>query len=100
MRSVRLGTKPTLPIRFVVLIIPLEPDDTAVAFERQHVRRDAIEKPPVVADDDGAASVVEKRLFKGTKRVDIEVVGRLVEQQQIRSALQQFRQMHAVTLAA
>ena len=34
------------------------------------------------------------------KRVDVEVVGRLVEQEQVRAALQHFGEMHAVALAA
>jgi hypothetical protein len=37
-------------------------------------------KKAVVADDDGAAGEVEQRLFERSKRVDVEVVGRLVEQ--------------------
>src|SRR5262249_31394374 len=47
-----------------------------------------------------ASSVVEQRLLQRAQRVDVEVVGRLVEQQQVRSALQQLRQMHAIPLAA
>src|SRR5688500_18122520 len=100
MRSVRFGAKPPSLIRFVVLIVPLEPDDAAVALEGEHVRGDAIEEPAVVADDHGAAGVVQQRLFERTERVDVEIVGRLVEQQQVRSTLQQLGQMDAVALAA
>jgi hypothetical protein len=38
-------------------------------------------KKAIVADDDGAAGEVEQRLFERPQHVDIEVVGRLVEQQ-------------------
>ena len=100
MRRIGFGAETTPPIGLVVLIVAFEPHDAAVAFERQHVRRDAIEEPAVVADDDGAAGVVEQRLFERAQRVDVEVVGRLVEQQQVRSALQQLRQVNAVALTA
>src|SRR5688572_4006116 len=50
MRLIGFRAKPAVPIRFVVLVVALEPDDLAVAFESKHVRRDAIEKPAVVAD--------------------------------------------------
>src|SRR6202166_4517333 len=72
----------------------------AVAFESQHVGGDAVEKEAVVADDDGAAGEIEQRLFERAQRVDVEVVGRLVEQEQVRAALQHFGEMHAVALAA
>src|SRR5687767_6721550 len=100
MWSVRFGAEAPAAIRFVVLIVPLEPDDTAVAFEREDVRGDAIQEPAIVADDDGAAGVIEQRLFQRAQRVDVEVVGRLVEQEEVRSALQQLGKVHAIPFAA
>src|SRR5207237_6254671 len=100
MRRVGFSAKTALPIRFVVLIVPLEPDDAAVALEGQDVRGDAIEEPAIVADDDGAAGVVEQRLLERAQRVDVEVVGRLVEQQQVRAFLQELGEMHAIAFAA
>ena len=49
-----IGGRPeaAFPIGLVVLIVPLEPHDLAVALEREHVRGDAIEEPAVVADHD------------------------------------------------
>jgi hypothetical protein len=64
MRSIGFGAKPPLSIRFVVLIIPLEPHNAALAFEREHVRGNAIEKPPIVTDDDRTAGVIEQRFFE------------------------------------
>ena len=83
MRLVRLGAEPALAVGFVVLVVALEPHHLAVALERQHVRGDAVEEPAVVADDDGAAGERQQRLFERAQRVDVEVVGRLVEQQQV-----------------
>ena len=100
MRLIGLGAEAALPVGFVVLIVALEPHDLAVAFEREHVRGDAVEEPAIVADDDGAAGEVEQRFLERAQRVDVEIVGRLVEQQQVAALLQQLRQVHAVALAA
>src|SRR5690349_6382159 len=83
MRPICLGAEATLPVGLVVLVIAFEPHHPAVALERQHMGGNPIEKPPVVADDDGAAGVVDQRLLERAQRVDVEVVGRLVQQQQV-----------------
>ena len=49
---------------------------------------------------DGAAGEVEQRLLERAQRVDVEVVGRLVEQQHVGARLQHLGEMHAVALAA
>ena len=88
------------PVRLVVLVVALEPDDLAVALEGQDVGGDAVEEPAVVADDHGAAGEAQQRLLQRAQRVDVEVVGRLVEQQQVAAAVQQLGQVDAVALAA
>ena len=100
MRLVGGGAKAPLAVGFVVLIVPLEPHHLAVALERQHVRRDPIQEPAIVADDHGTAGEVQQRLFERAQRIDVEIVGRLVEQQQVAAAPQQLGQMDAVALAA
>src|SRR5258705_13992847 len=97
---VGLRAETPLPIRFVVLVIAFEPDDPAVALEGEHVGGDTVEEPAVVADDHGAARVIEQGLLERAERVDVEVVGWLVEQQQVRAALQQLGEVHAIALAA
>jgi hypothetical protein len=72
----------------------------AVALEGQRVRRDAVEEPAIVADDHGAAGEIGQRVFQRAQRVDVEIVGRLVEQQQVGAGLEQLGQVHAVALAA
>ena len=49
-------------------------------------------------DHDRAAGEVEQRVFQCAQRVDVEVVGRLVEQQDVATALQHLREVHAVAL--
>ena len=78
----------------------LEPRRLAVAFEREDVRRDAVEEPAIVGDHDGAAGEVEQGVLERAQRVDVEVVRRLVEQQHVAAAAQQLREVHAVALAA
>src|ERR1700691_1682382 len=68
---------------FVILEIAFEPFDMAVPFERQNMRRDAVEEPAVMADDPGTAGEILQRLFERAQRIDIEIVGGLVEQQHI-----------------
>ena len=41
-----------------------------------------------------------ERVLEGAQRVDVEVVGRLVEQQHVAAGLEQLGQVHAVALAA
>src|SRR4029079_14198967 len=47
-----------------------------------------------------AAGEAQQRFFQRAQRLDVQVVGRLVEQHQVAAALQYFRQVHAVALAA
>ena len=80
--------------------IAFEPFDVAVAFERQDVRRQAIEEEAVVADDHRAAGEILDRLLERAQRLDVEIVGRLVEQQHVAAALQHLGDVDAVALAA
>src|SRR5688572_7471627 len=98
-RRVRVRAETTFAIRFVVLVVAFEPHHAAVALEGEHVRGDAVQEPAVVADDDGAPGVVQQRFFERAQRIDVQVVGRLVEQQKVRSTLQQLGQVYAVPFA-
>src|SRR3989339_1172696 len=89
-----------LAVRFVLGIVPLEPDNGAVPLKGEDVRREPVEKPAVVADDDRAAGKILQRLFEGPHRVDVEVVRRFVEQKDVGALFQYSRQMDAVSLAA
>src|SRR4029077_3757919 len=51
----RVGSFALDKVGVVVLEVALEPPHLAVVLERQHVGRDAIEEPAVVADHDHAA---------------------------------------------
>ena len=55
MRDDAVLTEPAHLVLLVILEVALEPFDVAVAFEGEDVRREAVQEPAIVADDDGAA---------------------------------------------
>jgi hypothetical protein len=73
--GLRFFSQPALAVRLVVAVVPVEPDDLALSLEREDVGRDAVEKPPVVAHDDGASPEFQKGFFERAQVVDVEVVG-------------------------
>src|SRR5579883_546003 len=95
-----IRAEPAHLVGLIVLEVALEPLDVAVALEGEHVGRDAIEKPAIVADDDGAAGEVLEGLLESAQGVDIEVIGRLVEQENVGARLEHFGEMHTVAFAA
>ena len=97
---VGLGAELLVAEALVGLEVALEPAHLRVAFEREHVGGDPVEEPAVVGDDDGAAGERQQRLLERAQRVDVEVVGRLVEQQQVAAGAQQLGEVEAVALAA
>eukprot|EP00966_Prymnesium_polylepis_P043090 1000988-Prymnesium_polylepis.2 len=55
----------------------------AALLEGERVCTDAVKEPPIVRHDDRAACKVMQRLLKGPQRVDVKIVARLVEQQEV-----------------
>src|SRR5690606_15792837 len=70
------------------------------ALVGEDVRRDAVEEPPVVGDDDGAAGELEQRVLERLQGLDVEVVGGLVEEQQVAALLEREREVETVALTA
>jgi len=58
-------------------------DPLAVAFRRDDGGDDPVEKVAVMADEDDGAGVIGKQFLQKIERFDIEIVGRLVEHQQV-----------------
>ena len=97
----RLNVAETLAlVLFVFGIGTLEEENLGIPFESQIVGADAVEEPTVVRYDDGTAGEVFETLFKGTQGIDVDVVGRLVEQQHIPFFFERQGQMQAVALSA
>src|SRR6266508_3646991 len=55
MGSLRAGAKPHFSIGLVFRIVAVKPNNLAVAFEREDMGRDAIEKPAIVGNHHRAA---------------------------------------------
>ena len=74
--------------------------DFAVAFKRQDVRADAVEKITVVADDAHHAGKRDQRLLQHAQRRQVQIVRRFVEDEKIAAAFQNARQQQPAALAA
>src|SRR5690242_9267713 len=75
-----VGAQATLLVVLVGLEVAFEPLDLAVALEGEDVGAEAVEEPAVVADHHRAAGEVVQRRLQRLQRLDVEVVGGLVEQ--------------------
>ena len=84
---------------FVRLEVALEPAGSSRTFEDQKMRADPVEEEPVVADNHGAAGKLQQRLFEHTHGVDVQVVGGLVEQNQVSASPEKLGEMYSVSLA-
>src|SRR5262245_49840466 len=88
MRLLGILAAPLLEVLDVLRVVALEPHYLAVALESEDVGRDAVQEPAVVGDDDGAAREREQRFFQCAQRLDVEVVGRFVEQDDVAALLE------------
>src|SRR5699024_2422010 len=70
------------------------------ALVREDVRRDPVEEPAVVRDDDRAARELEQRVLERAEGLDVEVVRGLVEQEEVATLLERERQVETVALTA
>src|SRR5207244_844325 len=80
--------------------IALEEAHSALAVEREHVRRYAVQEVPVVGHDDRAAGELLESLLEDPQRLQVEVVRRLVQEEHVAAAADQLRELDAVALAS
>src|SRR5687768_4242464 len=100
MRPVRLRPHAPPLVLLVGFEIAFEPFDVAVALEGEDVGGEAVEEEAVVTDDHGAAGEILERLLESAQGLDVEVVGRLVEQEDVAALLKHLGHVDAVALAA
>ena len=79
--------------------LPAEQFDALVG-DAEHVRDHRVEKFAVVRDQQQRAGIALEPVFEPEHGVEIEVVGRLVEQQQVGAAHQRLGQIQAHAPAA
>ena len=80
-------------------VVPL-PRDAAPAVELEDPPGDIVEEIPVVGDRHHGAGVLGEMALEPGDRLGVEVVGRLVEEQQVGLAQEQPAKRHAPPLAA
>ena len=99
--ALRLGVAFLLPLVLLVIgVAAFVEDNFGVALEGEDVCADTIEEPAVVRDNNGTSGEGFEAFFQGAERVHVNVVRRLVEEEDVGFGLQRERQMEAVTLAA
>src|SRR5258706_6906301 len=94
-----LGAQPVDLVLLVRLEVALEPEPARTALPGQDVGRDTVKEPAVVAGDHRAARELKQRILQRREGLDVQVVGRLVEQEQVAALLEGERQVHPVPLA-
>ena len=75
------------------------PWDAVAAVEFENPTGDIVEKIAVVGHGNHGALVVAEKAFEPSHRFGVEVIGRLVQQQDIRALQQEPAQGHAPALA-
>src|SRR3984957_14813827 len=99
-RAGGLGAKALDLVLLVGLEVALEPEPVRAALPGQDVRGDPVEEPAVVAGDHGAAGELEQRVLQAREGLHVQVVGGLVEQEQVAALLEGEREVHPGALAA
>ena len=72
---------------------------TAHSIECPHLVDGSVEEGPVVTDDDGDARPVVEQVLERTQRVEIEIVGRFVEQEHVGLLDEREQQLEPSTFA-
>src|SRR5204862_5115050 len=96
----RLGPEPAQLVLLIGLEIPLEPFDVAVALEGEDVGRQPVEEEAVVADDHRAAGEILESFLERAQSLHVEIVGGLVEQEDVTALLEHLGEVDPVALAA
>ena len=68
-----------------------------IAFVGQNVGGDTVKEETIVRDNHGTTGKFQQAFFKRTERINVKVVGRLIEQQYVRARLQHLGKMNTVT---
>ena len=89
--------------RFGIGIVLIAADvffQTAFSFKYNALRNHVIQKHTVVADEEHGTGVVAQQFFQQFLRVDVQIVGRLVQQQDVGLLYPRLRQRDALFLPA
>ena len=92
--------RPDLRLGHHHLVVAAGVGDDGLVVDVGDVRAHRVQEVAIVRDHDQRAFVADEEIAQPVDRVEVEVVGRLVEQQRLRIAEQRLRQQHAHLLAA
>ena len=98
-RARSLGAKAVDLVLFVFLEVAFKPEPLPffhVAFPREDVGAGAVKEPTVVGDHNGAAGEFLQGVFQGGKGFHVEVVGGLVEEDEVATLFEGEREVEAV----
>ena len=98
-RVLRRGFAAHLPLRPVAVAARVLAQ-FPVTFERDDLRHHVVEKHAVMADKEDRAAVFLQQRLEQLQRLDVEVVGRLVQHQHVDRLREQAREQQPVALAA
>jgi membrane protein len=89
-----------LELVFLVLVVIARVEDPLrIALGGEDVRADAVEEPAIVRDHQHRAGVLGERILERPQRLDIEVVGGLVQQQHVAAVEERLGEVQAPALA-
>ena len=89
-----------LALAEVVVVAAVVFLDPAVGLDDQGAGHDVVEEGPVVADQQDRPLILDQQAFEQLQRLDVEVVGRLVQDQHVRRPGEQLGQQEPAPLAA
>src|SRR5699024_7770065 len=78
--------------------VALGPEPVRIPLPSEDVRGHTVEEPPVVGGDHGAAGKVQECVLQGSECFHVQVVGGLVQQQQVTALFEGERQVHPIAL--
>ncbi len=70
----------------------------AVTLKGEDMRGETVEEPAIMGDDHGAARILGQRVFQCAERINVEIVGRLIEQDDVAFLAKHLRKVNAVAL--
>ena len=97
---VRLDARADLRLGQDHVVVPAGIRDDRLVVDVRGVGADRIHEMTVVRDDDERALVADEELAQPVDRVEVQVVGRLVEEERLRPAEERLRQKDAHFLSA
>ena len=88
------------PLSQVIVVAAVVLLDLSVRLDRQRAGDDVVQERPVVADQEHRPLVLDQERLQQLERLDVQVVGRLVQNQQVRRLGEELGQQQAAAFAA